>query len=113
MMNRYKPAMDGNTQVYFSGDYSTARRRFQDGAKRAGAALESLKMDAKGPSGEDLAIDIAYLGAEDPRRALLHSSGIHGVEGFAGSAIQLQLLQDPPALAKDSALIIVHILNPY
>jgi hypothetical protein len=44
MMNRHKRAMDGNTQVYLSTDYSTARRRFRDGAKRAGAALESLNI---------------------------------------------------------------------
>src|SRR6185503_8493082 len=45
--------------------------------------------------------------------ALVHSSGLHGVEGFAGSAIQLQLLDNLPALAPDTALVLVHILTPY
>jgi hypothetical protein len=43
----------------------------------------------------------------------LHSSGLHGVEGFAGSAIQLQLVNDLPELSVDTALIVVHVLNPY
>jgi hypothetical protein len=100
-------------QSPFSPDYATARSKFQGVAKRAGAVVESLILDVRGPASEDLAIDIAYLGAENPRQVILHSSGIHGVEGFAGSAIQLQLLQELPALSKDSALVIVHVLNPY
>jgi Protein of unknown function (DUF2817) len=86
--------MDGDTQSYFSPDYATAQQRFRSAAERVGAARESLELDVKGPAGEDLAIDIAHLGADNPRRVILHSSGIHGVECFAGSAIQLQLLLD-------------------
>ena len=98
---------------FFSPDYSTARDRFRKAAQRAGARLETLPIDAKGPGGEGLGIDIAWIGAAVPRRALLHSSGLHGVEGFAGSAIQLQLLSGAPDLPPDTALVIVHILNPF
>jgi hypothetical protein len=35
------------------------------------------------------------------------------VEGFAGSAIQLQLLANVPALPSDTAVIFTHILNPF
>jgi len=105
--------MHSRTDRYFSPDYGTARRRFRDSTKRVGATLESVHLDAKGPAGEDLAIDIAWFGPENPRRVILHSSGLHGVEGFAGSAIQLQLLDSLPPLPKDAALILVHVLNPY
>src|SRR5262245_8050563 len=98
---------------YFSSDYFTARDRFLQAAARAGARLERLPLAARGPGNEELGIDIAWFGARRPRRVLLHSSGLHGVEGFAGSAIQLQLLDDAPALAGDAALVVVHILNPY
>src|SRR5262249_25391349 len=63
--------------------------------------------------GDALAIDIAWLGHNEPRRAVLHSSGLHGVEGFAGSAVQIQTLRELPCIPDDSALILVHILNPY
>jgi hypothetical protein len=98
---------------FFSPDYFTARGRFSEAAVRAGARIETLPLDAKGPGGETLGIDIAWFGAAKPRRVLLHSSGLHGVEGFAGSAIQLQILNDLPNLPDDTALVIVHVLNPY
>src|SRR5438105_731856 len=98
---------------FFSPDYFTARNRFREAAVRAGARMETLPIDAKGPAGENLGIDIAWFGPENPRGALLHSSGLHGVEGFAGSAIQLQLLNELPNAPADTALIVVHILNPY
>jgi hypothetical protein len=98
---------------YFSPDYFTAKDRFCRRAAKAGGRLEQLPLAAKGPEGENLAIDIAWFGAATPRRVLLHSSGLHGVEGFAGSAIQLQLLDKLPVLPHDAALLVVHILNPY
>jgi len=102
-----------DSEKFFSSDYFTAKQRFCERTKDAGGRLEALPVDVKGPNGEPLSIDIAWFGAEKPRAALLHSSGVHGVEGFAGSAIQLQLLNALPRLARDVALIIVHVLNPY
>jgi hypothetical protein len=98
---------------HFSPDYFTAKDRFRHAAANAGARMEALRLEAKGPNGEELGIDIAWFGSDTPRRVLLHSSGLHGVEGFAGSAIQLQLLDQLPALPADTALIVVHTLNPY
>lgn len=98
---------------HFSPDYTTARNRFRMAAQRAGAALDALPLAAPGPRGETLSIDIAWLGAALPRRALLHISGVHGVEAFAGSAAQIALLDAPPPLPADGALILVHVLNPW
>ncbi|WP_218080040.1 DUF2817 domain-containing protein [Anthocerotibacter panamensis] len=97
----------------FSPDYATARQRFRNLAQVAGAELHALTLTAQGPAGEPLTIDIAWLGARGAQRVLLHSSGLHGVEGFAGSAIQLAALCCPPMLPADCALVLVHILNPY
>ena len=80
---------------------------------RLGGQLDTFTWGLTGPLGEELAIDIAWLGAGRPRRVLLHSSGLHGVEGFAGSAIQLQLLDELPRLPEDGAVLIAHVLNPY
>jgi hypothetical protein len=43
----------------------------------------------------------------------LHASGLHGVEAYTGSAVQLALLENPPRFGPDQALIVVHVLNPY
>lgn len=98
---------------YFSPDYSEARERFRSAAVAAGAKVDVLQLDAKGPDRETLTIDIAWLGSSQPRRALIHTSGLHGVEAFAGSAVQLCLLAHLPGLHADNALIFVHVLNPY
>src|SRR5581483_1033981 len=90
---------------FFSSDFSTARQRFRHALGHAGGTLHSLPIDAKGPQGEELTIDIGWFGPERPRRALLHSSGLHGVEAFAGSAIQIRLLGDLPPLPSDTALV--------
>ncbi|MBX9904341.1 MAG: M14 family metallopeptidase [Burkholderiales bacterium] len=98
---------------FFSPDYVSARARFRAAALRAGAALDALPLAARGPHDESLTIDFAWLGTRRPRRVMLHISGVHGTEAFAGSAVQLALLAAPPPLPADGALILVHVLNPY
>jgi len=98
---------------YFASGYVAAREAFCAAGEAAGARLERLPLEARGPQGEALSIDVAWLGPLRPARALVHSSGVHGVEGFAGSAVQRAVLASPPALAADQALVLVHVLNPY
>lgn len=100
-------------ESYFSPDYTTARARFREAARAAGARLDELPLEARGPAGEPLTIDIACLGARGASRVLLHTSGIHGVEAFAGAAIQLAALASPPQLPDGCALVLVHVINPY
>lgn len=97
----------------FSNDYETARSRFRDAARKAGARLASVQVSARGPQGEQLTLDLAYLGADRPRRIMLHSSGVHGVEGFVGSAIQLGLLQNPPEYLPGDGQLLIHGVNPF
>lgn len=99
---------------FFSPDYSTARTRFRAAVLAQGGQIESILLDAKGPAGNDLTIDIGWFGSPAPKRAFIHSSGLHGVEGFAGSAIQLQWLEEGiPEPAPDCAIAIAHALNPF
>ena len=79
--------------AHFPADYAAARRRFLAAAEARGARIDTRPIPARGPRGEELALDVAYIGPAFPERLLVVSSGIHGVEGFAGSAIQHQLLR--------------------
>ncbi len=98
----------------FSPDFSTARARFRSAVVAGNGRLDTLPLTHKGPRGEELAIDIGWFGACRPRRVFVHSSGVHGVEGYAGSAIQLQWLErGMPALHDGDAILLVHMLNPY
>ena len=98
---------------YFSKSYELARSRFIAAACGAGARIDDLHLDVKGPAGAPLAIEIAWFGLENASRVVIHSSGIHGVEGFAGSAVQLALLNSDLNIPADGAVIFVHCLNPY
>jgi len=62
-----------------------------------------------------LSTDTARLGPAAARKVLVLMSGTHGVEGFAGSAIQTGLLRRGVAahLPPDSALLMIHGLNPF
>ncbi len=96
-------------------DYTEARRRFLAAAEVAGAAVTSHpNPEAVGPDGEQLAVDVARIGPADARSVLVVVSGTHGVEGFAGSALQTRWLTGPTVEVRPGlALVFVHALNPY
>lgn len=99
---------------YFPADYFEARERFLSLAARAGAQTASYPIGARGPEDRPLSIDTAYLGAAQPRRLLVVLSGTHGVEGFAGSALQQQWLdRGAPDLPPDGGCLLIHAVNPY
>jgi predicted deacylase len=54
------------------------------------------------------------LGGDRTRRTVLIVSGTHGVEGFAGSALQRRWLdQRASTMPDDVRVVLVHALNPY
>lgn len=98
----------------FASDYATARERFRRAAAECRAEVRSYPIDALGPNGETLTVDTAYFGDPAPAGVLLVSSGIHGVEGLAGSALQLAFIHKlTSALHGRTGILLVHALNPY
>lgn len=106
-------------QDLFSPDFVTARERFCEAASAAGMALERHPIEPRGPHGEVLSLDVAIYNAgnaESNARTLVVSSGLHGVESFLGSAIQLGCLIPGAGMAAMPAgqrVVLVHALNPY
>lgn len=101
---------------FFSPNYFEARRRFLAAAGLVRAWVRSFPIVATGPKGEPLSIDTAYLGAGSPKRLLILSSGTHGVEGYAGSALQLAYLTrygGAKPLGRHDGVLLVHALNPF
>ena len=90
--------------------YLDARTRFLEATQR-GYEVSSYVFDArKGPHGEELACDVAVHHPEGAEIALVTSSAVHGVEGYAGSALQKFFIEQYPG--KKIATIHVHALNP-
>lgn len=100
---------------YFAPDYFAARQAFLTRARARRARIASYPMTARGPGAAELAIDTAYLGVERPHRLLVVLSATHGVEGFAGSALQNQWLDQVAmsVFSADSGCLLVHAVNPY
>lgn len=95
--------------------YDECRARFRRAAGTAGLEVRSDEIDARGPEGQVLTIDSVRIGPAAPRRALVVLSGVHGVEGFIGSAVQCDLLErlGERRLPDDLALLVVHAVNPW
>ena len=99
--------------AHYLDHYADARADFLQKGEASGAKMWALPITATGPECLALSIDIAWIGPPKATRALLHCSGLHGIEGVCGSAIQRAIMAKPPALPPDTALILVHAMNPY
>lgn len=100
----------------FSPDYATSRQRFRDAAAALGLALEAHSIGECGPDGTDLTIDAAIMSNCDAEHTLVISSGLHGVEGFLGAAVQLGLLRSWHASRAGLPrvrCVLLHALNPF
>ena len=102
---------------YFANQYVSARQNFIDAAEATDGRLETLPISQLGPQDEQLSIDICILGPQSPRKLLLHTSGVHGVEGYPGCAVQVKLLERWAAgeleVPDDCAIAVVHAVNPW
>lgn len=106
-----------NIQAAFSKTYAEARQKFLSAAQKAGLQVESHVHPEKGRDGEELAMDVVREGPADAKHVLLVSSACHGVEGYCGSGVQIDALQNAEwhqAVAKSGvAVVYVHALNPH
>lgn len=95
-------------------DYPRARSGFLAAAAEAGARIETFVHPSNGPDGGELAVDLAWIGESASNSNLIVVvSGTHGVEGFAGSAIQARHLAGGVAAGRSTTVVMVHALNPY
>ncbi|MBC2657866.1 DUF2817 domain-containing protein [Pseudomonas sp. MSSRFD41] len=101
----------------FSDSYAEARDKFLRACEQRGLPVQSHIHPLKGRDQEVLAIDVCRAGPSDARNLMVISSGCHGVEGFCGSAIQIDLLGDERWVrcteAPSLAVLYLHGLNPY
>jgi predicted deacylase len=100
----------------FGADYFDDRAQFRALAEAAGYELHARPIRARGTNDEDLTVDVARAGSPRARRVVVVLSGVHGVEGPAGSALQRQWLgHDLPTyrLPDAGAVWLLHAVNPF
>lgn len=108
--------MSDNLERFYSADYFSARGRFREAAAAADCNVETFPIDALGPDAQPLTIDVARVGRKDADKLVIVSSGLHGIEGFFGSAVQLAWLDQlrcSAGLPDSTAVLLLHALNPY
>ena len=103
-----------NTE-HFPENYLSGRQRGL--AELSGEMLRfSYPCPGNGPEGESLFTDTVWIGTEDAAKVVVLIGGTHGVEGFAGSAIEIDVLRllagGQIDLPVDTALLMVHALTP-
>lgn len=97
--------------------YREARTEFLAAADGAGGALDHHRHPELGPEGEELVADVARFGAPIGAAdvVLVVLSGVHGVEGHAGSGLQRNLVESGRLglLPPRTAVVLVHAVNPF
>jgi hypothetical protein len=98
-----------SAEQFFSANYSEAKSRWLEAARKAGAEIKSVPLGGN----SKYSIDYAKVGSPNAQNIFLHISGTHGIEGFLGSAIQLAILTYLQKLPDNLCVIFVHCLNPW
>ncbi|MBY6241743.1 M14 family metallopeptidase [Methylosinus sp. Sm6] len=96
----------------FSRSYAQARDKFRAAVDAAGGALEVFEHPGRGPDGEALTTDVAWVGPRTDR-ALVLISGTHGVEGYCGSGAQIDWLRRGGAANASVGVLLIHAINPH
>jgi hypothetical protein len=106
---------------YFSKTYGEARWLFKEAAldlskKYKYAEYRTIRIPSRTDS--DLTIDTFYLPAQvHHEKFIVMSSGVHGVEGMTGSAIELLCMKEDVITSRvnkaTTGILFIHSINPY
>lgn len=122
--NYYKPqavtqTINSENLTYFQESYVDCRKSFFFEANKLKQIYQNVQISSlkvKSRIDPDLFIDYCYIPAQKRfKRLLILTSGVHGVEGYVGSAVQQMFLKE---LVKENSLdelglLIIHGINPY
>jgi hypothetical protein len=104
---------------YYHETYDDCRSAFLDKSQQFSQNSDSVKtgrfiVDSK--IDDDLTIDWCFIPSKTPNEKLLIiTSGLHGIEGYAGSAVQLMFMDKimNSKQLKDVSVLFIHAMNPF
>lgn len=99
---------------HFSSRVPEAEAKFRAAAAVV-APVRAFAHPRRWPEGEELHTLVCRVGEPDSGNILMVISGTHGVEGYAGAAIETGLLEQVRShpMARNTAVVLVHFLNPW
>lgn len=103
---------------WFPHSYDASRQRFLEKIKELSQlySVEKFQFRVESKMEKDLYVDAFYLPAKlSSERLVVLTSGVHGSESYAGSAILDYFISKslPTADTNTTAYLLVHALNPY
>lgn len=111
--------VNSSIQNYFYETYNENRVQFRRAAvllEKHFADVEITKLIVPSKVDSDLSIDTVYIPAQKkPEKLLIMTSGVHGIEGFTGSAIQRYFMSEvlDTNLLQNVGILLVHAINPH
>ena len=110
---------DSSELKYFQNSYNECRKEFTSSAnkiKHIFKNVENFNIHVESKIDTDLTIDFCYIPPKkEKNRLLIISSGIHGIEGFVGSAVLQMFMADilKEEFSNDIGILLIHGMNPY
>lgn len=104
---------------YFLNTYESSRDAFREQAKELKARygrVEIGSIEVRSKSDRGLTIDYCYIPAQKSRKSLfIMDCGVHGIEGFAGSAVQRMFMREllPKTDLNSMGVLLLHAINPH
>ncbi|MFC2089889.1 M14 family metallopeptidase [Bacteroidota bacterium] len=111
--------VDKSNLGFYHASYEECRQTFRDEAKILMSQYEQAELfsiHVPSPTDKDLTIDLFYLPPlQQTDKLLVLSSGVHGVEGYTGSAVQQMFLKElvTKDVLADMGVLIIHGVNPF
>jgi len=114
-----KGEVDPSMLTFFHETYDENRKQFRrlaSSLQREFSHVEITKCIVKSKVDSDLTIDAVYIPAQnEAKKLLIMTSGVHGMEGFTGSAVQqffmTEVLDDE--VLQNMGVLFIHAINPY
>ena len=111
--------VDPSMLSYFYETYDENREQFRKTAallKTRFLDVEISRLIVPSKMDTDLSIDTVYIPAQNKtNKLIIMTSGVHGIEGFAGSAIQRYFMNEvlDAELLQNTGVLLIHAINPY
>ncbi|MBL7111809.1 MAG: DUF2817 domain-containing protein [Bacteroidales bacterium] len=105
--------------AYFQENYDDARSEFLSHAKDLADKYENVRLfkyKVESKTDANLIMDLCYIPAQqNTRRLLIITSGLHGIEGYTGSAIQQMFMKEflSDHEVQNQGILLIHSINPY
>ena len=111
--------VDSSYLSYYHETYDECRNAFLRSIENVRVDFDSMetgKIYVPGESDDDLTIDWCYIPAQKEKdKLLIVNSGLHGIEGFTGSAVQIMFVDKilKHQLSDNMGVLFLHGINPY